>query len=80
MNENLNLHRICLYCGNEKKRKYEEYELYYECDCSDAKKIRKINKQIEKLEDSKPKEKFKVVTKNVLVDVNNNESSDNDWI
>ena len=33
---------ICLYCGEEKKLKYEEYTSYYECDCADAVKERLI--------------------------------------
>lgn len=29
-------HHICLYCGKPIKGRYEEYELYYECEYKDA--------------------------------------------
>jgi hypothetical protein len=57
---------ICLYCGQQKKSKYEEYEQYFECDCSDAKKEREVKAQIEKLKQQLPREKFEVREEQVL--------------
>jgi len=33
---------ICLFCGKEIEGKYEEYDLYYECDCEDVKEALRI--------------------------------------
>ena len=44
----------CLFCGEEKKQKWEEYESYYECDCEDAKKNREIDDKIRQLDWSRP--------------------------
>ena len=50
MGKILNGHeRICLFCGQPEKQKWDEYESYYECDCKDAKETRKVNKQIDEL-------------------------------
>jgi len=59
-------YNICLFCGKEIDGRYEEYLLYYECECPDAKKKRQIEDQIRKLEDSIPEEKFSIVKENVL--------------
>lgn len=60
---------ICLYCGEQKKTKYEEYEAYFECDCPDAKKERQIKSQIEDLKRQIPKEKFEIREEQVLYKV-----------
>ena len=57
---------ICLYCGEEKKIKYEEYNPYHECDCADAVKERLIREQIEKLKYQLPREKFEIKEEQVL--------------
>ena len=62
---------ICLFCGNEKKQKWDECESYYECDCKDAKKEREIKSQIQKLEDELPEEKFEITQEYVLRDITN---------
>ena len=58
---------ICLFCGNEKAEKWVEYERYYECDCEDAKKDREIAKQIIALRFQRPKPKYKIVEKSILI-------------
>ncbi len=50
--------RTCLYCGEEIKGRFEEYTEYLECECSDAKKERKLNDQIRDLAAKMPKEKY----------------------
>jgi len=57
---------ICLFCGQQKKSKYEEYEQYFECDCPDAKKERQIRAQIDELKRQIPREKFEVREEQVL--------------
>jgi hypothetical protein len=57
---------ICLYCGQQMKGQYEEYTLYYECDCPDAKKEREIREQIRKLELQLPRPKFEIREESVL--------------
>jgi len=49
--------RVCLFCGETMKQKWEEYDTYYECDCEDAVKDRDILTQIQRLEDSRPRER-----------------------
>lgn len=58
---------ICLFCGCEKTLKYEEYTSYYECDCKDAVKDRKILDEIRKLEAQRPKEKYEIANVNILI-------------
>ena len=57
---------ICLFCGEEKKQKWEEYESYYECDCEDAKKDREIDEKIRQLNWSRPANKFRIDKRDVL--------------
>ncbi len=57
---------ICLYCGEQKKQKWEDCESYYECDCNDAVKERLILEQIEKLKQQIPRKKFVVREEHVL--------------
>ncbi len=57
---------ICLFCGQQKQTKYEEYQVYFECDCPDAKKEREIQDQIEKLKSQLPREKFEIREEQVL--------------
>ena len=48
------------------KTKYEDYEVYFECDCPDAIKKREIEEQIRKLKLQIPRENFEVKEKCVL--------------
>jgi len=57
---------ICLYCGEEIEGRYEDCQQYFECECSDAQKERKIHEQIQKLKDSILREKYSLQQKNVL--------------
>jgi hypothetical protein len=57
---------ICLYCGQQIKGRYEEYTLYFECDCPDAKKEREIRKEISKLQCQIPRHKFEIREESVL--------------
>ena len=59
-------HHICLYCGKEIKGHYEDCDLYYECECSNAKKKRKIEQQIQDLKYSIPEHKYSIEQKSVL--------------
>ena len=58
--------RICLYCGKEIEPQYEEYTIYYECKCLNAKKKREIMEQIGKLKLTIPNYKYLIAQKNVL--------------
>jgi hypothetical protein len=58
--------RICLFCGKPKKSHWEEYNEYFECDCTDAQKEREIREQIEKLKYQLPCEKFEIREEQVL--------------
>lgn len=58
---------ICLFCGKDKALKYEEYTTYFECDCKDAVEDRRIVSEIEKLKKLRPKEKYEIVTKDILI-------------
>jgi hypothetical protein len=57
---------ICLYCGEEKKQKWDDHTPYYECDCPDTVKVREIQEQIEKLKYQIPREKFEIREEQVL--------------
>lgn len=57
---------ICLFCGKNKKQKWEENTSYYECDCPDAEKKRKLEEQIEDIKRKMPKEKFTIRQEYVL--------------
>ena len=59
-------HSICLYCGKQKKSKYEEYEQYYECDCSNAVSRRRIEEKIDKLKQSIPDSKYLIQQERVI--------------
>jgi hypothetical protein len=61
---------ICLFCGQPKKERYEEYEKYYECDCKDAQKKREIQDKIQDLKSQLPREKFEIREESVLYKVN----------
>lgn len=52
--------RTCLFCGKPIEYRYEEYEKYWECDCPDANLDREILDKIRKLQQQRPKEKFKL--------------------
>jgi len=60
---------ICLFCGEEEKKHWDEYESYLECDCKDAKLDRSIDDQICKLKPQRPKKKFTIVQKPILYKV-----------
>ena len=66
MNKIITHEKICLFCGEEEKPHYEEYEKYYECDCKDAVRTRKILSEIEKLKRDLPKPKYEIINKLVL--------------
>ena len=68
----VNTDNICLFCGNEMPQRYEDTP-YFECYCADAVKDRDISKQIMKLTDSRPKARYDVTTKLVLIKVEDNE-------
>lgn len=51
-------HHVCLYCGNEIEGRYEDCDIYYECECPDAKRKRQIEKQIHNLKCQFPKKNF----------------------
>jgi len=51
---------ICLYCGEEMSQQWDDHTPYYECDCPDAVKKRKILEEIEKLKYQIPREKFEI--------------------
>lgn len=50
----------CLYCGKSMSERYDDYQLYYECDCEDAVRNREIDEEIRKLDYSRPLKKFRV--------------------
>jgi len=58
---------ICLFCGKTMKQKWDEYNDYYECDCDDAKYDREIDREIEELKNMRPKHKYKIINKRILV-------------
>ena len=58
--------RICLYCGQQEKQKWDDCESYYECDCDDAKKEREIRQQIEKLKQQMPRKKYEIREEQIL--------------
>ena len=60
---------ICLFCGEEKPQHYEEYTPYYECNCPDAIKDREILAEINKLRLSRPKHRYDLITKLVLITI-----------
>ena len=57
----------CLFCGCSMQKKYDEYTPFYECCCAAAVENRRIDAEIEKLNDSKPKHKYCVESKLHLV-------------
>ena len=59
--------KICLYCGKPIDERFEEYTRYFECNCKDAEKVRKIRAEIQKLESELPDHKFEIVQRNVLL-------------
>lgn len=61
---------ICLYCGNEEKRHWDEYTEYYECDCEDVKFNTEIKEQIERLQRQIRPPKFKTEKRLFLVPIN----------
>ena len=69
----VNTDNICLFCGNEMPRSYEERTPYFECYCADAVKDGNISKQIMALTDSRPKARYDVTTKLVLIKIEDNE-------
>ena len=61
--------QICLYCGEEKQKKIEDYEIYYECDCPDSIEFRRIRDEIDKLEAKLPRNRFEIKKESVLRDI-----------
>lgn len=64
-------HPICLYCGEEMKQKWEEYDDYYECDCDDSKKEKAIRLKIEMLEKELPKPNYSIEDARVIRRITN---------
>ena len=58
--------KICLFCGEEIQRRYEDHHEYYECECADAKRDREITEEIRHLVNSRPDEKFIIEQQRVL--------------
>jgi hypothetical protein len=58
---------ICLFCGKEKEKHFDDYTPYWECTCEDAKKTLEIERKIDILRSELPKERFKIVDAKVLV-------------
>ena len=56
----------CLFCGKHIEQRYEERIPYYECTCADAVKDRLITEEIQKLERTRPKAKFRIEQQQVL--------------
>jgi hypothetical protein len=58
--------RTCLFCGQKEKQKWDEYEYYYECDCPDAVECRRIDEEIRKLNQKRPRYKYEIIKQSVL--------------
>jgi len=58
---------ICLFCGNEKKKHWDDYTPYYECDCEDVVFNNKIKEQIDGLKKQLRKPRFVVEKKPHLI-------------
>lgn len=67
--KNWNEYHTCLWCGNKIEQRYDDCYTYYECECAEAKRDREITEEIERLERSRPKHKYKVITKDYVVNV-----------
>lgn len=65
-----NTDEICLYCGQEIKRQWDEYDSYYECNCSDAVLARQLDFEIDQLKQKYPKHKFAITKVLVLREEN----------
>ena len=63
---NYNGKEVCLFCGKEIKSKWDENTSYFECDCAEAVKNRKIDEEIDELRRQKVKPKYATETKKVL--------------
>ena len=61
--------RICLYCGKEISVRYEDNTPYYECECPDTKKKRKIREEVENLKRTIPSERYEIIERYVLYKV-----------
>jgi len=59
-------HHICLFCGQEMVKDYDEYTPFYECNCPDAQLERKIMEQVHALQMSMPEHKYSLDTAIVL--------------
>ncbi len=60
----------CLFCGKSIEQRYEEQTPYYECECPGAVKDRLITEEIQKLERTRPKKKFRIQQESVLYPIN----------
>ena len=61
-----NSSRVCLYCGEEMERRYEDYQPYWECNCADAKKERELRAEIEKIKYKMPQHNFAIEDAKVI--------------
>lgn len=62
----IDLNCVCVFCGKEKKRLWDEATPYYECECKAAQYERKILKEMSELKRKLPQPMYEVITKNVL--------------
>lgn len=58
---------VCLFCGQQEKRHWEENTPYFDCDCEDVLFNKKIYEQMRDLEKKLRKPKFEVERKWHLV-------------
>lgn len=61
------LNHICLFCGKQKAKHWDDYTPYYECDCEDVRFNEQIAKEIKALEAKRRKPKFAIEQKPHLV-------------
>lgn len=64
---------ICMFCGNQEKRRWDEYTSYYECDCVDAKYNRDLIEQMRQLQSDLKrklrKPKYEITMERVLKEI-----------
>jgi len=49
---------VCLFCGENMVQKWDDREMYHDCDCADTKDNERIDEEIRKLEQCRPKPKY----------------------
>ena len=58
---------ICLYCGYEMEKDWDEYHPYYICYCRHATLERELDEKIRDLKSQYPEEKYSVIERKCLV-------------